>query len=156
MVRRLAAAVGALLACFHVWLFAAQIADGRLTDPGAIARWLVAFGVVGVIWHLQRRQVSLVVGRRATAIWLLAAILHAPAAASRLDAIDGLATADVAGVVLQVSAVVCLTALVLSNIFDRRFRNPLLPETPRGVFVVETGRPSISFLLTAPRPPPAC
>ena len=147
--------MGALVACFHVWLLAAQIADGRLTDLGAIARWLVAFGVVGGIWHLQRRQVSLVWGRRATAIWLLAAILHAPAAASRLDAIDGLAIADVASVVLQVSAVVCLTALVLSNIFDRRSRNPLLPETPHGVVLVETMRPASPFLLTAPRPPPA-
>ena len=38
--RKILAGLGALLALFHVWLFAGQIWSGRLSEPGLLVRWL--------------------------------------------------------------------------------------------------------------------
>src|SRR5215210_7229024 len=68
------------LAIFHLYLLASQIADGEVADPGVALRWLIAVGVFGVFAALQRRGAALF-GRRAMALWVLAALLHGPALA---------------------------------------------------------------------------
>jgi hypothetical protein len=79
MVRRLAALMGGFLALFHAWLFVNRLWQGEIADAGAILRWGVAGGLVAALWVLHQRGASLVRGRSAVAIWLLAALLHAPA-----------------------------------------------------------------------------
>src|SRR5688572_27725663 len=81
MFRRLAAALGGLLVLFHLWLFGSQLLDGRLTELGPILRWLMALGLMAALAGLRCRGASLVKGRTAVAIWLLAALLHGPAIA---------------------------------------------------------------------------
>lgn len=85
MFRRSLLLVGAALAAFHVWLFAGQVWSGALTDPALIIRWLVAAGLIGGLVLIKRQGESLVWGRKAVAIWVLAALLHGPALATRVD-----------------------------------------------------------------------
>lgn len=73
----LAAVAGALLAAFHLWLLGQQAWSGRLEYSGSL-RWLLAFGLVAGLAALHRRGLSLW-GRRSTALWVLAAVLHGPA-----------------------------------------------------------------------------
>ncbi len=81
MIRRSLSLVGAALAAFHVWLFAGQLWSGALADPGLIFQWLLAAGLVGGLVALRRQGESLIFGRKAIAIWVLAAVLHGPAVA---------------------------------------------------------------------------
>lgn len=85
MIRRSISLVGAALAVFHVWLFAGQVWSGALADPSLIFRWLVAAGLIGGLVMLKRQGESLIFGRKAVAIWVLAAVLHGPALASRTE-----------------------------------------------------------------------
>jgi hypothetical protein len=79
MLRRAAVLLGSLLVLFHVWLFLDRLWQGQLADIGAVLRWAVAGGLTAALWTLHRRGVPLVRGRKAIAIWVLAALLHAPA-----------------------------------------------------------------------------
>lgn len=88
MFRRMIAAAAAALALFHVWLFAGQALQGDLADPAKLARWLAAGLLLAALAGLYRAGVPLVRGRKAVAIWLLAALLHGPAIGERLDALD--------------------------------------------------------------------
>ena len=67
-----------LLAAFHLWLLGKQAWTGQLEYDTSL-RWPLAFGLAGGLFLLRRRGVSLR-GRRATALWVLAAVLHGPAA----------------------------------------------------------------------------
>jgi len=95
MVRKVLTAAGALVAGFHVWLFVSQLGDGRLADVSVLARWGVAAGLGVALWYLRRQNVPLFWGRKAVAVWLLAASLHAPSLTDRLAAVDTTASADV-------------------------------------------------------------
>src|SRR6186713_3609370 len=88
MVRKVLTAAGALVAGFHVWLFVSQLGDGRLADVSVLARWGVAAGLGVALWYLRRQNVPLFWGRKAVAVWLLAASLHAPSLTDRLAAVD--------------------------------------------------------------------
>jgi hypothetical protein len=70
-----------LLAAFHGWLFIAQAADGRLGDPWLVIRWILAAGLVAALVSVRQRGHS-ICSRRGLAVWLLAALLHGPAAAT--------------------------------------------------------------------------
>ena len=85
MFRRILAAAAAALALFHVWLFAGQALQGELADPARLARWLFALLLLAALAACYRAGVPLLRGRRAVAIWLLAALLHGPAIGERLD-----------------------------------------------------------------------
>ena len=104
MVRRLAAALGGLLVLFHLWLFGSQLLDGRLTEVGPILRWLMALGLVAALAGLHRSGASLVKGRTAVAIWLLAALLHAPAIAGHTSGHDSPALAEVVTTLAQIAS----------------------------------------------------
>jgi hypothetical protein len=85
MFRRILAAAAAALALFHVWLFAGQALQGELADPARLARWLFALLLLAALAAFYRAGVPLLRGRKAVAIWLLAALLHGPAIGERLD-----------------------------------------------------------------------
>jgi hypothetical protein len=86
---------GALLVVFHLWLFARDAWAGQLLDFGLLARWTVAAGLVWGLAVLRRQGASMVRGRKAVAIWVLAALLHGPALAGRV-AVPDLPVAPVA------------------------------------------------------------
>jgi hypothetical protein len=78
MIRLSLAFAGAALIAFHGWLFAGQIAAGRLDDPWLVFRWIAAALLVGGLIAVRRRESS-IFGRKSVAIWVLAALLHGPA-----------------------------------------------------------------------------
>lgn len=89
--RRLSLFLGGPLAAglvvFHVDLFWDRIRDRSILEPLILVQWLFAALLVGVMWHLHRRQVSLFRGRRALAFWLMVLLLHvmAPEAVEWID-----------------------------------------------------------------------
>ena len=157
MFRRVLGAAGLLLAIFHGWLFAGQAWDGQLLEPAVVLRWLVAGGLVWGLFALRRQGAPLFRGRKAITIWLLAAILHGPAVAERLETPGAPALPEVVAVLTQVSvaAAAVFSLLLLAALMGRAsrptavvisrerstpaFAGPLAPGTHR---------------LFAPRPPP--
>ena len=106
MIRRALAVAGLLLLLFHGWLFAGHVWDGQL-DLAQTARWLVAAGLVVALHQLRRRGIPLFHGRRAVAIWLLAALLHGPAVSERTG-VSMPALPDIVAVLAPVSIGVML------------------------------------------------
>jgi len=155
MVRKVLTAVGALLGVFHAGLFVSQLVDGRLADFTTISQWLFAFVLLGALLHLRRQRASLVRGRQATVVWLLAAMLHAPSVAERIAPVSEWAAVDVAAVVVQVATAVGLIASFLLAVlaFGRRRDRPVAQRAQ--VPAVHRASPiSDAILLFAPRPPP--
>ena len=155
MVRKVLTATVALLVGFHAWVFITQLGDGRLTDPAVLGRWGLAAALVAALWYLRRLNASVVWGRKAISVWLLAALLHAPALSDRLATIDSVATSDVAAAILQVSsaagflALVVLAALTLARAKKpASWRAHVSPAAPPFVW-------RLSSSPLAPRPPPA-
>ena len=109
-IRTGAGVAGAALVGFHAWLFAGQVAAGRLEDPSLILRWLFASLLIGAFWMVRRSGHS-IFGRQGVAIWVLAALLHGPAIAGRINADLVTLPETVAVSVLQI---VSSTALAIS------------------------------------------
>ena len=103
MLRRLISGAGAALGLFHIWLFARQVSAGALT-PEALLKWGAAAALVAAIAALYRQGVPLLRGRKAVAIWVLAALLHAPAIGERLDALETPAIPEAAITLSQLAA----------------------------------------------------
>jgi hypothetical protein len=78
LIRLSLAVAGAALIAFHGWLFAGQLAAGRLEDPWLVFRWIAAGLLIGGLVAVRRRDSS-IFGRKSVAIWVLAALLHGPA-----------------------------------------------------------------------------
>ena len=118
---------GAILVGFHAWLFAAQFAQGRLDDPWLIFRWVSALGLISALWAVRQAGHS-IVGRHGVAIWVLAALLHGPAAAGNVHAdLDALALPEaVVTSVLQVvtGAALAMGIWLLASLLDARRREP--------------------------------
>ncbi|MDA1306181.1 MAG: hypothetical protein O2917_02815 [Acidobacteria bacterium] len=156
MMRRSLTIAGIALAVFHVWLFAGQVWSGAIGDPGLLVRWLVAAGLIVGLAALKRQGESLVRGRKAVAMWVLAALLHGPALTTRLHT-DVPPIPEV--IVTLAQTIATLGSLIGLSWFlaGRRFR-------PRHFFVV-LGRladgpfvpacPSAAGVAFAPRPPPS-
>jgi hypothetical protein len=107
LLRWTARTAGAALIGFHGWLLAAQWSAGRLfNDPALLMRWAAALVLAAALIWLGREGTSLV-SRRAIVIWLLAALLHAPAVADRNSDLNGLQTLPetVATLLLQTTTV---------------------------------------------------
>jgi hypothetical protein len=102
MLRRAAVLLGSLLVLFHVWLFLDRLWQGQLADAASLLRWAAAGGLTAGLWALHRRGVSLVRGRKAIAIWVLAALLHAPAMAGEPQAEHAPALAEVVTTIAQI------------------------------------------------------
>jgi hypothetical protein len=78
LIRTSLAFAGAALIGFHGWLFAAQLAAGRLEDPWLVFRWIAAAVLIAAFVAVRRGGAS-VWSRKNVAIWVLAALLHGPA-----------------------------------------------------------------------------
>jgi hypothetical protein len=148
-------AVVAALALFHAWLFASQIARGDLADPGLALRWIVAGGLVMALAVVWRRGESLT-GRKAVAVWILAALLHGPALADRQIHADNLASLPgaFASVLLIAGPAAGLTFLLLA-VLARRHRAcapAFIPISRQEVSFRPSG--SVTGWACAPRPPP--
>ncbi len=150
-------AIGAVaLAGFHGWVFAAQAAAGRLDDPWVILRWIVGTAIVVALAALRRRGESMW-GRKAIAIWGLAALLHAPSVAKN-SALELASLPERAVVVmLEVASAVGLGASIFllgALAFARRreltrFAIPCVADLPARM-IGNSLAPRF-----APRPPPA-
>lgn len=157
MIRTLLAFAGAALAGFHAWLFAAQVAAGRLEDPWLVFRWVAAGSLVAALVGVRRGGES-IWGRKGIAIWVLAALLHGPAIASDLQTdFNSFALPEtVATTVLQLVASAALGAglWLLAALFAARRRSSAVRYATapiswtRGALVPILGRPF------SPRPPP--
>jgi hypothetical protein len=144
---------------FHVWLLATQWQAGRLTEPGLLLRWAAAIGIALSLRALYRSGIP-ALSRKSVVIWLLAALLHGPAVASRTgDSINLNAIPEAAVTfVLQAAAVagaLSVTLLLLAGVLGRR----LLPAPRAWAFVSSFGlhlslADGFSAVVSA-RPPPA-
>ncbi len=153
MIRRSLTLAGAVLTAFHVWLFAGQVWSGAIADPGLVFRWLVAAGLIGGLVLLRRQGESLLFSRKAIALWVLAALLHGPALANRLESPSTPAVPEVIVTLTQTLTLVGLTGLgfLLAARLRRRptfSRVAVVTATVLPVVVPDTG---VRFL---PRPPP--
>lgn len=154
MIRRSLSIAGAALAAFHIWLFAGQLWNGALADPSVIVRWLVAAGLVAGLVALKRQRESLIFGRKAIAIWVLAAVLHGPALAARLDV--GSAPIPDVVVTLTQTAVGLVGLLGLGLFFaGAALVRPAFVAGHRQAVRTHANILVASGGLFAPRPPPA-
>ncbi|HWI17065.1 MAG TPA: hypothetical protein VNT81_04935 [Vicinamibacterales bacterium] len=152
--KRALAAVAGLLTLFHAWVFGSQLWTGQLSEPGLIARWLLAAGLITALVALARSGESILWGRKAVSIWLLAALLHGPAMADgRLSAIDQPSLPEVATVLLQV---VAATLLGLGLALATRSANSTAFASSRAFATPGTHGAQLSCVSPqcAPRPPP--
>jgi multisubunit Na+/H+ antiporter MnhF subunit len=156
MVRKVLTVSGALVAGFHVWLFISQLGDGRLADVGVLARWGVAAALGMVLWYLRRQRVPLFWGRKAVAVWVLAALLHGPSLTDRLSAVDTTAVAEVATVMLQVTgSAAWLTLLALVAVLLSRRGAAASTWFQKRSAPVLLAIHRLCSTPVAPRPPPA-
>lgn len=156
MVRKALTLAAALLAAFHIWLFVGQIWSGEFVDLALVSRWVIAAGLIGALVTLHQRGLSLVRGRQAVAVWLLAALLHGPALARDVDLVAP-SMPEVVTTLAQVAAGLAVTSAVLLVLFAVRTGRSATtrqlsfgPVTSAFVGALPPG----SFLRFAPRPPP--
>lgn len=122
LVRLTLAVAGVALAAFHAWLLALQVAAGELNDPWLIFRWFAAGALVAALVAVRRNGESIWT-RKGIAIWVLAALLHGPAAGDLTANLDSLALpATVATSVLQLvsSTVLAIGLWLLAGILAGR------------------------------------
>jgi hypothetical protein len=154
--RRTLVGTGALLVGFHVWLFAGQVLDGRLADAALVGRWALAGGLLWGFVRLRRRRMSLVHGRQAVALWVLAALLHGPAAAERFGVPGFAATPEIVATVAPIglAAAVAGLALLFGVAARRRSAGTAPARSIRIVVRLWRIPPDPLRRLRAPRPPP--
>jgi hypothetical protein len=159
LLRWTARTAGAALVGFHVWLLATQWSAGRLlNDPALLMRWAAALVLAtGLLW-LSREGNSLV-SRRAIVIWLLAALLHAPAIASRAGHASGLQTLPetAASLLIQSTAIGGLLVVALwlvAGLLRRRTAANSAWSFVRVLALSAFPDDGFSFVVSA-RPPPA-
>ena len=156
MIRASLAVAGAALVGFHGWLFAAQVAAGRLDDPWLVFRWISAALLVAAL-VAARRSESSIFGRKSIAIWVLAALLHGPAISDLKADFNSFALPEtVATTVVQLlsstafgAALWLLAALLLGRRRATRIHYATAP-----AFVPAGGHASGISRHFSPRPPP--
>lgn len=116
--------LAAILIGSHGWLLATQWQAGRLTEPGLLLRWAAAIGIGLSMWALYHSGAALF-SRKSVVIWLLAALLHGPAVASRTGVDVNFSAIPEVGItaVLQsavVAGALALTVLLLTTLLRRR------------------------------------
>jgi hypothetical protein len=158
VIRRVLTGAALVLALFHVWLFAGQAIEGQLGDPALLLRWLAAALLTAGLIALRRAGAPLLRGRKAVAIWLLAALLHGPAIGQRLATLEKPAIPEIAATLAQtaMAALVTLGTLLLLFAFGR------VRVTQAGAFDLLAPQrgmvgalPPDAHLPFAPRPPPS-
>lgn len=157
MIRASLALAGAALIGFHGWLFAAQVAAGRLEDPWLLFRWIAAAALIGALVAVRRGGAS-IWERKSISIWVLAALLHGPAIASDLQTdFNSFALPEtVATTVLQLASAAALGVglWLLAGLLLARRRSTRVSYARVPVFVSAGGRARSSAWHFSPRPPP--
>lgn len=156
MFRRVAVALGGLLVLFHAWLLGSQLWEGQLAEPGLVLRWVIGMGLVATLAGLRRRGASMFWGRKAVAIWLLAALLHGPALTSSADQHASPAIPESVTALVQIAAASVALGLGLLLVVALIGR---LPARAMAFVRLASTRPVRAFhagrvLRFAPRPPP--
>ena len=155
MLRAAVRTAGALLLLFHAWLLARAVWAGDLVEPGVLARWAVAAALLAALIVLRRQRVSLVRGRRAVSIWLLAALLHGPAMATRVELVDGPGLPEIVATLAQVAlGPATLLALILLAGRLASSRPTSFVTRPHSHHALLGALAPGSHLAFAPRPPP--
>ena len=157
MIRASLALAAAALIGFHGWLFAAQLAAGRLEDPWLVFRWIAAATLVAALVAVRRGGAS-ILGRKSVAIWVLAALLHGPALASTLEK-DFNAFALPETVATTVLQLIASTALgvglwLLAGLLHARRQAARVYCAAAPVLVTAGGLTPPRTRRFAPRPPP--
>jgi len=159
LLRWTARTAGAALVGFHAWLLASQWAAGRLVnDPALLLRWAAALVLAAALIWLGREGTSLV-SRKAIVIWLLAALLHAPAVADRARDLNGLQTLPetAATLLIQSTAVGGLFVLavwLIAGLVRRRSATNAIWSFVRDLRSIISLDDGFSLVVSA-RPPPA-
>lgn len=157
MIRASLAVAGAALIGFHGWLFAAQVAAGRLEDPWLVFRWIAAAALIAAFVAVRRGGAS-TWSRKNVAIWVLAALLHGPAIASDLQTnFNSFALPEtVATSVLQLisSAALGISLWLLAGLLLARRRSTQVRYATVPVFVSAGGLAPGPRRHFSPRPPP--
>jgi hypothetical protein len=157
VIRKVLTLAAALLAAFHAWLFAGQLWAGELLDLALVSRWVIAAGLIGTLFQLRRRGMSLVRGRQPVAVWLLAALLHGPALARDLDVVAPSMPEVVATITQAVTLVSVAGSLLLLLLALRRGRSGVVPLRALSTLHASPfagALPPYRFLRFSPRPPP--
>ncbi len=156
MVRKTLTLTGALLVAFHIWLFAGQVWQGEFVDLGLVSRWVISVGLVAALLTLHRRGVSIIRGRQAVAVWLLAGLLHGPALARDIDVTAPAIPEVVATLAQMTTGLMVLGGVFLLGLVGLRRRDTSLQRI-RAILdapVLVGALPQGSFLSFASRPPP--
>lgn len=156
MVRKGLGLIGVLLVAFHVWLFGSHVWEGQFVDLALGVRWLIAAGLVAALMDLRRRDISMVSGRHAVALWVLAALLHGPAIARDFEITSPALPEAVVALSQAVISLTALTGVLLIGLagLRRRAAQPLRRLALVTVPVCPGALPPGSSLHFAPRPPP--
>ncbi|HUQ87718.1 MAG TPA: hypothetical protein VM096_09175 [Vicinamibacterales bacterium] len=156
-IRASLAVAGAALVGFHGWLFAAQVAAGRLDDPWLVLRWIAAATLIAALVAVGRGGES-IWARKNVAIWVLAALLHGPAIASDLqDDFKLMALPEtVATLVVQglSSALAAASLWLLAGLLLARRRASEVRYATVPVLVAAGGLSPGTLRHFSPRPPP--
>jgi len=150
-------AAGVTLALFHGWLLVDQLVDGRLAEPALLLRWVFAACLTGGLVALFRGGAPLLWGRKAIALWLLAAMLHGPATTVLATRLGDLALTPSSSALLQSAAdLVGLGLLLLTAGLRSTSRTVLIRQV--GAALIGGPVPPIHCGFTfawSARPPPA-
>lgn len=155
MIRLTLACAGAALVVFHGWLFASQMAAGRLEDPWLVFRWVAAALLGGALIAAWRGE-STIFGRKSVAVWVLAALLHGPAISDSADFHSFALAETMATTIVQLLSSAALSAglvLLAALLFGVR-RTTAVRYSPVPVAVRAGARGLRISLHFCPRPPP--
>lgn len=156
MFRRALRGAGVALTAFHVWLFARQAWAGELASPEALLKWAGAALLIAALFALSRQGASLVRGRKAVAIWLLAALLHAPAIGQRLESLDLPAIPEAIVTLSQALAAAAIGGVLLLLWIARTTARPApAARRPAAVFFPAASVAALALQPFSPRPPPS-
>ena len=148
----------AILLVFHAWLLATQWSAGRLSEPGLLLRWAAAIAIALTLRALYRSGVS-PFSRKSMVIWLLAALLHGPAIASRTGGAIEFNALPEAAITLVLQSVAIAGALTLTALLFTAIIRRALAVPHAWFFISIVGGPTplsdgFSAVVSA-RPPPA-
>jgi len=157
MFRRVVGAAGITLAIFHDWLLVGQLVDGRLGEPARLLRWLLAACLTAGLVALFRAGAPLLWGRKAMALWLLAAMLHGPATTALATPLGEPALTPTSSALLQsVADVIGLGLLLLTVGLRSTSRTVLMRQVAAALMGAPTPPMHRGFTLAwCARPPPA-
>jgi hypothetical protein len=133
----------------HALLLLQRVADGSLSDPAVLLRWLIGAVLGGAMLALRRAGVSLLRGREAAVFWLVVLVFHTAVAGVPAGGSPAVATPPGA----IVSLLLAITALGLGSV---PARIPAPASSPHPIVLARGFAPADGLVLPfSARPPPA-